>query len=531
MHFDDSAQFWRQFNQLRKLSSPEDRTRANTLIARIGETYLTGDQGLDAARLELLEHLAQTFGLEHWRPAPNSIPLLNLSPGRLPGISSGGIPGVSLVTCCMNREVNLLRALVSWLACPDITEIIIVDWSSDQPVQDALKAQGISDPKIRVVRVEKEPRWILSYAFNVGFRVASCDKILKADADIVLKPDFFAKNQLIGEGFIAGNWRTAAKDQAHVNGFFYLHKADLATVSGFNEYITTYGWDDDDLYERLEQRGLVRCDIRGDTVHHLPHSDSDRLGEQGSDKGPPPSGMVELRNEPLHKIRQNRFIANVMPVWRENKTLHPFEVREGKQDNITLRRESWSPHSVPAHINASAWFFAALEITAWRLGARVFELERDRLELLLDKPFSELGRIDVEVALGNRPETVRTAKAYLVVRYSAEFLPADNPAGIAFDALLELAKAQHLTPVLSSTSQQMPKAAQSCPYIPNWRDISPLETITPAQLADLGNLPLNQHFEINLDESTIAALNAPELSKAAPVLAINRHSDCREIES
>ena len=45
-----------------------------------------------------------------------------------------GRPGISLVTCAMNRTQNLLRALPSWLANPEISEIVVVDWSSDMPV-------------------------------------------------------------------------------------------------------------------------------------------------------------------------------------------------------------------------------------------------------------------------------------------------------------------------------------------------------------------------------------------------------------
>ena len=162
-----------------------------------------------------------------------------------------GQAGISLVTCSMNRTENLILALPSWLANPEITEILIVDWSSRSPVERELIQAGISDPRIRIVRVDDEARWILSYAFNVGFRAAACETILKVDADIVLSPDFFKKNRVTEGSFIAGNWRTATDDQAHVNGFFFISRKALAAVGGFNEHITTYGWDDDDIFDRL----------------------------------------------------------------------------------------------------------------------------------------------------------------------------------------------------------------------------------------------------------------------------------------
>ena len=76
----------------------------------------------------------------------------------LPPIRPEGRPGISLVTCSMNRTQNLLRALPSWLANVEITEIVIVDWSSDMPVAYDIAAAGISDPRIRILRIEGEPR-------------------------------------------------------------------------------------------------------------------------------------------------------------------------------------------------------------------------------------------------------------------------------------------------------------------------------------------------------------------------------------
>lgn len=118
-------------------------------------------------------------------------------------------PGVSVVTCARNRTENLLRALPSWLTHPEVNEVIIVDWTSDEPVHDALAAADLLDPRVKVIRIEDEPHWVLSAAFNAGFRAASCDKILKVDADIVLKDGFFDENQLEDGAFIAGNWRDA----------------------------------------------------------------------------------------------------------------------------------------------------------------------------------------------------------------------------------------------------------------------------------------------------------------------------------
>ena len=95
--------------------------------------------------------------------------------------------GVSIVSCCMNRNINLCKAIDSWIALP-VDEIIVVDWSSDIPVLDSLS--HLTDPRVKVIRVENEPNWILTYGFNVGLQFASFSKILKLDADISVSADF-----------------------------------------------------------------------------------------------------------------------------------------------------------------------------------------------------------------------------------------------------------------------------------------------------------------------------------------------------
>jgi cellulose synthase/poly-beta-1,6-N-acetylglucosamine synthase-like glycosyltransferase len=101
--------------------------------------------------------------------------------------------GVSLVTASRNRTENLVRSLQTWLEIPEIDEILIIDWSSDNDVYSDLQKLGWATSKVRVVRINEQPGWVLSYAFNLGFRLASYDTILKADADITLSIDFLLK--------------------------------------------------------------------------------------------------------------------------------------------------------------------------------------------------------------------------------------------------------------------------------------------------------------------------------------------------
>ena len=518
-----AATFWDGVQTLTRDGSTLAPQQAQARLEELAASR-TGDSTFDAARLEILRFTARRLGLEMPSHAAVPPPPFTLQPGDLPPISTEGAPGTSLVTCCMNREANLLRALDSWLACPDLREIIIVDWSSEHPVSAALQRTGISDPRVRVLRVNDEPRWILSYAFNVGFRAASCSRILKADADIVLAPEFFQKNQLSKGQFIAGNWRTAAEGQSHVNGFFYVHKSDLAAVAGFNEFITTYGWDDDDIYARLSETGLIRQDVVSDTIHHLEHSDEERTGEHRPASS---TALAELQADTLFKTRRNRFIANVMPHWNAQRQLLPFKVSQCRSQSAEMARSGWVPNAVPDTIQQDATHYTALEMTAWRLGQRTFGLSRTQLSTLLQKPFSALGRLDVELLLQGA-ETLLEQPALVVRLQGSEQLQETA----ALTQLTACARARGQSLVISGPfhlpESGLPAPLADVPFVPDWLDLGPLAPVSAAEIMDPAAAAPAGHAELKLDSGAITLLTggtpgpqAPAVTNARPRLFID----------
>ena len=439
-----------------------------------------------------------------------------------------GRPGISLVTCAMNRSQNLLRALPTWLANAEISEVVIVDWSSTTPVADDLHAAGISDPRIRILRVEGEGRWVLTYAFNAGFRAAACDQILKADADIMLSDDFFRRNRLLPGAFIAGNWRAAAQDQAHVNGFFFISRKALHDVGGFNEHITSYGWDDDDIYHRLTLSGHRRQDVAPGTIHHLDHDDADRIGDSG---GPGDLVTLEqaLRSGTQFLIRRNRFIAMVMPDWDDRAIHLPFRMLTRTDSAMSIQREGWVPSHVPDHITDAANAHALTELAAWRLGKRVLELSPDRIPLLLNRPARDVSRIDVEIALAAPGHMLKGPGQYLVLDLPGGVLDAETrPPHLDadFKRLIAAARACGLHPVLRAPHVDLPLHAPAClrliPLIPSWEPVGEVPAITLATLLAEPRPP-GTHLRIDLTAQVVeqAALAAPALAAHRPRLYID----------
>jgi len=330
-------------------------------------------------------------------------------------------PGISVVTACRNRLDNLKQVLPGWLACPEISEVVIVDWGSDTPVRIGLRQAGLRDPRLKILQVPAAERWILAQAFNAGVRAAGHQMILKLDADIQLKEGFFDALPRKPGGFVAGNWRLAAAGQEYINGVVFLARADFLKIGGFNEFITSYGWDDDDLYARLGAAGLQRRDLSVAHVHHLPHDDSARLERAN----PPENAREALFSSPRFLIETNRILCCLMPRWGAHHPMRPFRVRALSQGVLEAQSDPDHPDPVPAAIREDAKTYAARHVLSWDLGDEtVFSLSRAQLDErlaaaprldALAAPALGLQRprlfVDTRHGLGNRLRAMASAAA------------------------------------------------------------------------------------------------------------------------
>ena len=308
-------------------------------------------------------------------------------PEFLGPITAVGAPGVALVTCAMNRTENLLRAIPSWLIHEEIDDILIVDWGSDFPVLEALTQNGIVDPRIQVIEVVGVDRWVLSYAFNVGFRLSRREKILKVDADIVLSDNFFRTNRLVEHNqFIAGNWRNVDKSQGFVNGFFFAPKRALADVGGFNEHITTYGWDDDDLYQRLEAQGYTRQDVAPNAVTHLDHADVARTGIEVDDKR---TARDDLLTSTSFMIQRNRLMVAKLPPWSRADRLLPLSLTAA-QPGLTRLVARQPATTVPRAIYAAATEEMLVEMISWEFGPIMKTIPKTVFDRVMEHSRSDL---------------------------------------------------------------------------------------------------------------------------------------------
>jgi Glycosyl transferase family 2. len=179
--------------------------------------------------------------------------------------------GISVVAVSMNRTHHLIQSIPSWQKAlktiKEPFEIIVLDWGSEIPV--------INTWNINLKRINRR-NWHLSLAYNIAIQFSKYNKVLKLDADSILEENFFLKNILEENNFLTGDWRTAKNEnERHLNGVVFMFRSLFFKISGYNERIKTYGYDDTDFYERASSFSSRKF-LDFDTIRHLPHTDESR---------------------------------------------------------------------------------------------------------------------------------------------------------------------------------------------------------------------------------------------------------------
>jgi hypothetical protein len=219
--------------------------------------------------------------------------------------------GISVVTVSMNRTYHLIQSIPTWKRAlrNHTNEIIVLDWGSEIPIEDIWGG-------IKLLRVFYK-YWHLSLAYNIAVQCSKYNKILKLDADDILKEDFFEKNVLDVGTFLTGDWKLARNEnETHLNGIVFIDRELFFKIAGYNEMIQTYGYDDTDLYERASEHS-VKKSIDLNTVSHIAHSDN-------------------LRGNNLHKSILDNMLLSRMYKWKGPMT-PIIKVKKGNPIRLKIR--------------------------------------------------------------------------------------------------------------------------------------------------------------------------------------------------
>ena len=218
----------------------------------------------------------------------------------------------SLVTVNRNRLANLLQVLPSWLEIADVSEIVVVDFGSFPPIA---RVGVLAHKKIKLVTVEQTDGWRIGLAINIGVDHATSNRILKLDSDIILMPGQSLRHLDLNRNFFRGDVELGVS-----NGQTAFRKQDWLKIGGYNEWLSGYGFDDTDFYQRLCATGLRPQLMPSDLLMEIPQ-DRDPIDQ--SDLAP---SVARKLGEPVPEKdfsdAKNLFLAYMAPWTRRMRNTY-----------------------------------------------------------------------------------------------------------------------------------------------------------------------------------------------------------------
>lgn len=174
-------------------------------------------------------------------------------------------PALSIVTTCKGRLEFLKQTLDPMIATG--FPVTVVDYDCPQGTAAWVSARHSG---VRVIKAVDRPIFNLSAARNLGAHGLKSDYILFLDSDTIPTEQFsrdLARLPLRDGIFVvAGNFELL--------GQALVPRRPFERIGGYDEIIEGWGYDDEDLYERLQDTGLIRQQFSGTSFRSLPHQDA-----------------------------------------------------------------------------------------------------------------------------------------------------------------------------------------------------------------------------------------------------------------
>jgi len=262
---------------------------------------------------------------------------------------------ISVICACKNRSDTLKVTLNSWLTFKEIDEIIIVDWSSDEPIDYLTKI----DERIKIIRVSNQKYFNQPQPLNLAASLAKGEYILKLDTDYLLNPYFnFIEKYFPGEdSFVSGVHNIEnpefyddsvgvykidtdkmsieqIRDYVYsyspyfkyLTGLLFISKKNFEILGGYNENLTKYyAFEDTEIFERLKVLGLNELKLTMDyTITHLPHPDKKRTENF--------EGFLN-NQEPFNYLRDNlsSYYSGEELEWQTEYAFSQMHINENKK--------------------------------------------------------------------------------------------------------------------------------------------------------------------------------------------------------
>ena len=234
--------------------------------------------------------------------------------------------GLAVVTAVRDRPVPLRASLAAWSADAAVDEIVVVDWGSEVP----LARVGVLDfPKVVLVTAGQGEPWLRGLALNLGIEAAAGALVLCLDPGMAHRdagPDAALVHERGGFSSECGPDATAV----------LVARADLRAVGGWHEFLPGEGFAAQDLYNRLEDAGVVRRFFREDVVGPVPCPDHVAPPIRSPDeiRIELPGGMAR---DPFFASERNKLLAGLAPWNAVLASLRPRRMGRPAPREVTVQ--------------------------------------------------------------------------------------------------------------------------------------------------------------------------------------------------
>ena len=245
----------------------------------------------------------------------------------------------SLIVACKNKTQNLVNALSSWLSIDKITEYIVVDYDSDEPLEDNDYFKSWkNNAQIQILRVTGKDKFNLGQAYNLAIDSCNNLNIIKINADHVCKDssflDYFSEPHL-QTFFLHGDHIFSNKG---LSGFCIFPKSQNVY---YREDLNGLDYDDLDFYSRLRERlhpfednKRLKEIIFFDIEKYIEHLDHDSVADKDNNDS---DSTICLAEPYLKPLRQSyRFNDRSEIVFADRKTVDKIYCI-----NLAHRNDRW----------------------------------------------------------------------------------------------------------------------------------------------------------------------------------------------
>ncbi|QKQ25500.1 glycosyltransferase family 2 protein [Candidatus Reidiella endopervernicosa] len=176
-----------------------------------------------------------------------------------------------IIITCMGRLEHLQQSLPLAITQQN-SHCIVVDYSCPENSGDWVEN---NHPDVTVVRVPGQNQFNLSAARNAAIDHATGEWLLFIDADALLAPKFISTifSRITTESALRTDPVNADKEKM---GTFLIKRKLFDKIGGYDDVMQGWGYEDIDLYLRMERAGHLLYIMSDELIDTITHSDKIR---------------------------------------------------------------------------------------------------------------------------------------------------------------------------------------------------------------------------------------------------------------